>query len=96
MTQVAVAEEKSFSDIEKALAYIQAEKAESIAKAREDFVRDEGRREGKREGKREGRREGRDEIECEIVRNMLKKNYDLASIVDVTGLSEDKIKSYSI
>ena len=92
MTQVAVAEEKSFSDIEKALAYIQAEKAESIAKAREDFVRDEGRREGKREGKREGR----DEIECEIVRNMLKKNYDLASIVDATGLSEDEIKSYSI
>ena len=84
MTQVEVAKEKCFSDIEKALAYIQAEKAESIAKAREEFVRDEGRR------------QGRDEIDREIVRNMLKKNYDLTTIIDVTGLSEDKIKSYSI
>ena len=80
MTQVVVSKEKSFSDIEKALAYIQDEKAESIANAREEFVRDEGKREGKRE----------------IVRNMLKKNYDLASIVDATGLSEVEIKSYSI
>ena len=40
--------------------------------------------------------EARNETISEIVQRMLKKNYDMASIVDVTGLSEDIIKSYSI
>ena len=48
------------------------------------------------EGFDKGIDKGMDKKEREIVQNMLKKNYDMASIVDVTGLSEDIIKSYSI
>ena len=44
----------------------------------------------------EGKNEGRNEREREIVQNMLRKNYDMISIIDITGLSEDVIRSYSI
>ena len=40
--------------------------------------------------------EGKNEKEREIVQNMLRKNYNMTSIIDVTGLSEDVIRSYSI
>ena len=60
-------------------AYDLAEEAERIRSDEISFARDEGRNEGRRE----------------IVQNMIKKNYDMASIVDVTSLSEDVIKSYS-
>ena len=80
MSQVAVAEDKFFSDEEKIAAYVRAEKSRNDAIARENFVRDEGR----------------DEANRKIVQNMMKKNYDLETIVDVTGLSTEKIKSYSI
>lgn len=80
MTQVALAEEKFFSDPEKVLAYVKAEKSENDAIAREDFVRDE-------------EREKRDR---EIVQNMIRKKYDIDSIKDITGLSVEAINKYSI
>ena len=65
-------------------AYDLAEEAERIRSDEISFARDEGREEGRNEERRE------------IVQNMIKKNYDMALIVDATGLSEDVIKSYSI
>ena len=80
MSQVAVAEDKFFSDEEKIAAYVRAEKSRNDAIARENFVRDEGRNERDRE----------------IVQNMLKANMDMSVIKIATGLSEDVIRSYSI
>ena len=80
MTQLALAEEKFFSDPEKVLAYVKAEKSENDAIAREDFVRDE-------------EREKRDR---EIVRQMKKEKIDNSVIKRVTGLSDEVIKAYSV
>ena len=44
----------------------------------------------------EGYDKGRDERDREIVKNMLKKNYNIDTIADITGLTEDEIKAYSI
>ena len=84
MSQVAIAEDKFFSDEEKIAAYVRAEKSRNDAIARENYVRDEGINEGINKRDRE------------IVQNMLRKNYDIASIADVTGLSPEVINSYSI
>ena len=84
MSQVAVAEDKFFSDEEKIAAYVREEKSRNDAIARENYVRDEGIN------------KGRDDAKREIVQNMKKKNYDLETIADVTGLSPEVINSYSL
>ena len=38
--------------------------------------------------------EGRDERNREIVKNMLKKNYNIDTIADITGFTEDEIKTF--
>ena len=76
MTQVALAEEKFFSDPEKVLAYVKAEKSENDAIAREDFVRDEAKNEGKEE----------------VVINMLKKNMSPDEICELSGFSKRRIE----
>ena len=84
MSQVAVAEDKFFSDEEKIAAYVRAEKSRNDAIARENYVRDEGIN------------KGRDDAKREIVQNMLKANMVMSVIKIATGLSEDVIRSYSI
>ena len=48
--------------------------------------------EGKLEGRIEGREEGKLEAKYETVRKMIKKNYDIQDIADLTGLSIEEIK----
>ena len=87
MTQVALAEERFFSDPDKVLAYIRAEKAENDAEAREDFVREEGRR----EGRKEGRREAIEETKRDIAITMLNDNEPIEKIMKYTGLTREYI-----
>jgi len=51
----------------------------------------EGLKEGKVEGKQEGFTEGKREEKIEIVKEMLKENYDIKSIIKLTKLSEKEI-----
>lgn len=71
-------------------------------KTAEDYERDfmsimntnraEGRAEGKAEGKAEGREEGRAETTFAFVSAMLKKDMKLSDIMELSGLTEEKIK----
>ena len=80
MSQVAIAEDKFFSDEQKIAAYVRAEKYRNDAIARENFVRDEGINEGKRE----------------IVQNMLNDGEPIYKIMKYSGLSEDKINEIKL
>ena len=62
-------------------------KAEGRAEGRE-----EGRAEGREEGKAEGREEGRAETTFAFVSAMLKKDMKLSDIMELSGLTEEKIK----
>ena len=61
-------------------AYEASEKSSKDAKAREKYV------------KEEGREEGREERNKEIAKNLLIKKMDIASISELTGLSTETIK----
>ena len=52
----------------------------------------EGRAEGREEGKAEGREEGRAETTFAFVSAMLKKDMKLSDIMELSGLTEEKIK----
>ena len=51
----------------------------------------EGRAEGHAEGRAEGQAKGMEQEKYQIAINMLKKNYDIAEISEITGLKEEKI-----
>ena len=60
------------------------------------------RKEGKREGKEtrarerrkgEGREEGREVEKIQIAKKMLEKHIDINTIIEVTGLTKEKIES---
>lgn len=71
-------------------------------KTAEDYERDfmsimntnraEGRAEGKAEGRAEGREEGKAETTFAFVSAMLKKDMKLSDIMELSGLTEEKIK----
>ncbi|MGE5343871.1 MAG: DUF4351 domain-containing protein, partial [Candidatus Omnitrophota bacterium] len=46
---------------------------------------------GKKEGKKEGKEEGKEEGKKETAQNMLKKGFDMETIIELTGLDKDKI-----
>ena len=54
------------------------------------------RRSGKKEGIAEGRVEGKAEGEknkaIEIAKNMLKENFDIETIIKVTGLTKEEVE----
>ena len=56
--------------------------------------REDAREEGREEGRQEGREEGRQEAIERIVRNMLKLNKSVQEIVEITGLTEEKINQF--
>ena len=68
-------------------AYNLAEEAEKVRRAEIAFARNEAWDEAWNKCKNETNRK--------IVQNMLKNNCDMTLIMDVTGLSEEVIKSYS-
>jgi predicted transposase/invertase (TIGR01784 family) len=50
------------------------------------------RREGREEGREEGIKEGREEAFVYTIKTMLKKNYELEDISEITGKSIEEIK----
>ena len=70
-------------------------KREGIAEGKEIGMKEgmeKGREEGRAEGRAEGREEGMNLRSLEIARKMLAKGMDEASIMDMTGLTAEKIK----
>jgi hypothetical protein len=55
----------------------------------------EGWQKGEQEGRQKGEQEGRQEEKVEIALNMLRKNLDLATIAEVTGLTIEQLQSLS-
>ncbi len=74
------------------------EEMQRIAWWREKALHDEaslkgmGKREGMAIGEKKGRQKGKQEEKEEIARKMLKKKMDRASIIELTGLSEEELK----
>ncbi len=54
--------------------------------------RAEGRKEGREEGRKEGLKQGTEQRSIEIAKEMLKENYSLDQIHQITKLPIDKIK----
>lgn len=52
---------------------------------------EEGIREGIREGLKQGIQEGIKEEKVNIAKNMLNKNMDISTIIEITGLSKEYI-----
>ena len=48
------------------------------------------------EGREEGRMEGRDERDREIVKTMLGKGFDIKTIAECTGLSNEEINALKL
>ncbi|MBQ6099390.1 MAG: hypothetical protein IJL02_05950 [Methanobrevibacter sp.] len=63
---------------------------EGIKEGRQEGIK-EGRQEGIKEGRQEGIKEGRQEYKLEIVEKMLKDNYSIEKISELTGLSKKEI-----
>ncbi len=55
--------------------------------------REEGREEGREDGMKIGKAQGQEEEKLETVHAMLKKNYDISEISEITKLPENKIKA---
>jgi predicted transposase/invertase (TIGR01784 family) len=55
----------------------------------------EGWQKGEQEGRQKGEQEGRQEEKVEIALNMLRKDLDLATIAEVTGLTIEQLQSLS-
>ena len=47
---------------------------------------------GRMDGKKEGKEEGKQEEKCNVARKMIQKNLPIADIVEMTGLSREKIE----
>ena len=56
--------------------------------------KEEGRQAGMEKGIQAGMEKGKLEHQQQVVRNMLKKQTDIAFISEVTGLSESEIRKY--
>ncbi len=53
---------------------------------------DDGEKKGRAEGETIGIKKGREKSKLDIASKMLKKGIDIADIIDITGLSDKKIK----
>lgn len=53
---------------------------------------EQGYKQGMEQGIKKGMEQANKNIYCEIVKNMLKKNIDISTISNVTGLSEKEIE----
>ena len=63
-----------------------------VRNTRDELVRREALAEGKAKGKNEGLAEGKAEGKAEIAINLLKKNYLVDEIVEITGLTKEEIE----
>ena len=66
------------------------EQAQAREKGMEEG-KEKGREEGREEGKEEGREEGRKENTIETAMKMLKKGFDIETIIEITGLKRSEI-----
>ena len=58
--------------------------------------RNEGLREGREEGRNEGLREGREEGQFSIISTMLKNGITPKKVIEMTGISLEKIKKMGL
>lgn len=66
---------------------------EEYKKKLQDKARQEGKQEGKQEGREEGRKEASIKEKQKIATKMIKKNYNIKDIADITGLTIQEIKN---
>lgn len=74
--------------------YIQKSSIELATKTGLKQGIEEGRKEGRKEGMEEGRKEGINKASTAIALNLLEKGIDIATIAEVTGLSESVIETF--
>ena len=63
-----------------------------VRNTRDEFVRREALAEGLAEGEAKGKAEGLAEGKTEIATNLLKKDYSIEEIVEITGLTKEEIE----
>lgn len=64
---------------------------EGREEGRQDGIK-EGREEGIKEGIKEGRKEGRENAQVETAKKMKEKGLDIDLIIEITGLSKERIE----
>ncbi|WP_233593020.1 hypothetical protein [Candidatus Pantoea deserta] len=64
----------------------------TLAQQLEQIGRKQGLEQGIEQGLAQGRRPGEQEASMKIAPNLLKKGMDMASVVEMTGLSEEDLK----
>ena len=72
-------------------------KAEGIKEGKAEGIKEgkaEGIKEGKAEGIKEGKAEGEKKKGFEVAKNLLKKDMDVKTIAEVTGISENEIEKF--
>lgn len=67
--------------------------AQQLEQKGREIGRQEGKEIGRQEGKEIGRQEGKYEASLEIARKMLESGLDNASVMKITGLTEEEVKS---
>ncbi|ADU68481.1 Rpn family recombination-promoting nuclease/putative transposase [Pantoea sp. At-9b] len=55
-------------------------------------IEEQWRQESRQEGRQEGRKEGRQEVMLELAQRMLREQFDLNTIMKLTGLSEGELR----
>ena len=63
-----------------------------VRNTRDEIARKEGKAEGLAEGKAEGLAEGEAKGKVEIAINLLKKDYSIEEIIEITGLTKEEIE----
>ena len=73
------------------------ERAQEIGKEEGRIVGiEEGRKEGRKQGKKEGKFIGAMQSKIEIAKRMLKENFDIESVIKITGLNRRKVEALKI
>lgn len=60
------------------------------------IAKEDGREEGRNEGLKEGRKEGREEGQFSIISTMLKNGITPKKVIEMTGISLEKIKKMGL
>jgi predicted transposase/invertase (TIGR01784 family) len=92
----------AFEEAEEMITYLEKEIRKIKKEGREEGLqegwqegRQEGWQEGRQEGWQEGRQEGWQERNVSLAVSMLRKGFDMATITELTGLSEERLRELS-
>lgn len=100
LEEISMIENEYVKKAEEELEYLSGDAAERrLAELREKAIRDEAAamagatRRGIEHGLKQGRKEGQELEKIQIAKKMLEKNIDINTIIEVTGLTKEKIES---